>query len=162
MPSRKTLLTDFANGLVHRFVSRNSDIGGYWAVGVLSRRAHESGRDGVEVDLLSQDDECDGGSATWLRARMAATETPTHWLTSAVLHVDFTPYEADPSEKMWPVWIDRPAGEPMFRAVVTAILTDDLGRQRTASTHTWCWDHNPIRENGPARREWLKNVGFDY
>lgn len=162
MPSRKSNFSNFANGLVNRFVSRNAGIGGYWAVGVLSRRVHEAGADEIELDLLSPDGDGDGGSANWLHARMTATATPAHWLKSAVLRVEFSPYEADPSEEMWPVWIDRPTGEPMFRAVVTAVLTDDFGRQRRASTQTWCWDHNPIRENGPARRNWLKSVGFDY
>lgn len=160
MPSRKTNFSNFAHGLVSRFISRNNDIGGYWAVGVLSRRVHESGGDEIELDLLSRGKDLDGGSATWLQARMTATGTPTHWLRSASLRITFTPYEADPSEAMWPVWIDRPTGEQMFRVVVTAILIDDLGRRREATAHTWCWDHNPLRENGPTRVAWVARLGL--
>ena len=146
MASRKQFL-GFADGLVTRFVSRNNDVGGWWGVGVLSKRLHDAGRSEAEFDLLSGSGGFGGSSALWLRHRMEATKTPREWLGAASLRVVYTSRQSDPSESLWPLWIDKPKAVPMYRAVVTATLIDNNGRVRQASAVTWCWDHDPMREN---------------
>ena len=156
MPSRKEL-SGFASGIVGIVVSRNYEIGGPWGVGVLSRWAHEHGRDEVDLDLLAQSGMFVGGLTHWLRAQMAIRETPAEWISSARLHIRFIPRASEPGEEFWPVWIDKPSGVPMFRAVVTAEFVDDHGCVRRVSKYTWCWDHDHKREGltrsfiGPLR-----------
>ena len=155
MASRKWF-KDFVAGLVSRFVSRNNDVDSYWGVGVLSKQLHDSGRSTIEFNLLEpQSNDLDAGSAIWLSRQVANTKTPEGWITAATLRVTFTPREADPREELWPAWVDKPTGVPMFRVIVTASLTDDSGRTHQASAVTWCWDHDPYREGGRAR-EWLE------
>jgi hypothetical protein len=150
MASRKQFL-GFARGLTSRFVSRNNDVGGYWGVGVLAKRLHAARRDFIEFDLLSGPGTRNDDSAAWLRNRMSTTETPAHWLRDATLRVEYIPRASDDSEHLWPVWLAKPRGVPMFRVVATATLVDDHGRSREASSVTWCWDHDPWREMRSAR-----------
>lgn len=52
MHSKK--LNHIAAGVLASFVSRNNDVGGYWALGVLSREAATTGN-AVALDLLAPD-----------------------------------------------------------------------------------------------------------
>jgi hypothetical protein len=150
MASRKQFL-GFACGLTSRFVSRNNDVDGYWGVGVLAKRLHDAGRGFIEFDLLSDSGTRADDSTAWLRHQMLMTETPAEWLSGATLRVEYTPRARDASKHLWPAWLAKHSGVPMFRVVATATLIDDHGRSRAASSVTWCWDHDPWRERQSAR-----------
>jgi hypothetical protein len=51
MPRRKAF-QDAARGLLGAFVSRNNDVGGYWAIGKLYAHARRSRSPEVRIDLI--------------------------------------------------------------------------------------------------------------
>lgn len=145
--ARRKQFSEFASGLVTRFVSRNNDIGGFWGVGVLSKALHDTGRTEVDFDLLGEHDHLDGGSGEWLRGRLAATDTPAEWLATALLRVAFTPASTEVvgEERGRQPWTTIP-GARVYRAIATSAIVDDCGREWNATAETWCRDHDPRYE----------------
>jgi len=156
MASRKQF-NGFAHGLASRFISRYNDIGGYWGIGVLALDLPLAGTSVLEFDILSE--QGDQGTAAWLMNLLTATGTPREWLVAANLRLEYTPRADDPSEKLWPVWVDKPQGADLYRVVATATLEDDRGRRFDASAQTWCWAHEPKREHRSSRSVWRSVVG---
>ena len=94
IPMRK--LNHMAAGLLGSFVSRNNDIQGYWALGVLYTDAQGSGKR-VELDLLSGSAQpatpvCTGLARGWehrLRQAISALDISMDDLASATVSVEF-------------------------------------------------------------------------
>ena len=77
-------LRGVADGTLQTFVSRNADVGGYWAVGVLCRLALEAGVTTVVIDLLSGEVEGTG------KAISADILEPHGWILSLAKAGDCT------------------------------------------------------------------------
>ena len=52
MPRRREL-KGVAYGMAGKFVSRNTDLDGYWAIGVMYRSANDNGTDRFVLNLLT-------------------------------------------------------------------------------------------------------------
>ena len=56
--ARRRELKSIASGIAAHCVSRNNDIGGYWAMGIIYGIANERGVDSVSVDIMSDESLC--------------------------------------------------------------------------------------------------------
>src|SRR5262245_25066952 len=91
MGSRR-ILKGIASGLAGSFISRNNDVGGYWALGRLCAKFKE-----VEIDLLRSsfdgltEDQIAIGQhySTWLRRQLQASAIPDNRLSKAVMSLRF-------------------------------------------------------------------------
>lgn len=51
---RRKQLKNLAYGIAGRFTSRNNDLNGYWALGILYSAAEDAGTNRVRLDIISQ------------------------------------------------------------------------------------------------------------
>lgn len=144
MPRRRDL-RGAAAGLLGAFMSRNNDVGGYWALGKLYSHARTSNVLEVRIDLVSSiidppDAEFDDMLGRFQRTlvdQLAARSLPREWLMEANVSLTFYGEES-------------PTGHAeTFACSVT--LTDDLGRAHQAQGGGACWIHNPAWERKSTR-----------
>jgi hypothetical protein len=143
--ARRKDLSGAAFGVLGTFVSRNNDVGGYWALGKLYAHARANDVHDVHVDLLTQSITPPSGQfdemIAFLRERLArqlaARGVPLDWLKGAEIALSFG------GEKS-----ANRAGDT-FEVVVA--LTDDREQRREARNRGACWPHDPIRESRSAR-----------
>lgn len=127
------------------FVSRNNDVGGYWALGKLYKLAQTSGLSEIRVDLVGSALEPSSPEFAdmvrdfrqMLVGQVAARRLSGEWLKAADIRVTFSGKKSA-----------RGSGD-MFECLVT--LTDDLGRRHEARGSGACWAHDPDKErkSGP-------------
>lgn len=151
MPKRK-LLKGLACGIASRFVSRNNDIDGYWALGVLYAAATAADSKSVHLDLLNRT------SAPSFRHSTKVLAEFNDYLDGSLSKLGLAGYvfsgtidlEFD-SDRLPPSARGRKStwGEP-FACYVT--LIDDLGRSRTGVKFGYCGQHDPVRERRSIRR----------
>ena len=144
MPRRREL-RGAALGLLGAFVSRNNDVGGYWALGKLYKHAKTTSGSEVRVDLvkttITPPNAQFAGMIEYfhqmLASQLLARALPSDWLTAAEIAVQFTG--------------QKDAKEPgdVFECLVT--LTDDRGRPHRARASGSCWAHSPFRESKSTR-----------
>lgn len=152
MPRRAQLL-EIASGLLGSFVSRNNDVGGYWALGVLYRQAQEQGRMQVEIPIWPLNDSLNDALIESLAEKygqiflslMARQQIPLSWLRSATLSVEFESPNANPRYRQ------SHAAERPF--VCRLSLTSDLDRKHQLALSGWCWPHSEQREHQSTRRQ---------
>jgi hypothetical protein len=133
-----------AAGLLGAFVSRNNDVGGFWALGKLSRHAQTSQANEITVDLFRSNitppsDEFDdmiGRFRLELVNQIAARKLSHQWLSSAEIRVRFGDVKR--------------AGQPAEFDCLVA-LVDDLGHVHQARGKGTCWPHDPARESKSTR-----------
>jgi len=139
MPRRR----DFrgaAFGLLGAFVSRNNDVGGYWALGKLYEHARASNAREIRVDLVRsvitppspEFSQMVGHFRQMLADQLAARKLPNEWLRDADVRVKFSGDES----------VDKPGDA--FECFVT--FTDDLGHVHQARGNGACWVHDPAKE----------------
>lgn len=151
MPRRAQLL-EIASGLLGSFVSRNNDVGGYWALGVLYRQAQEQGRTQVEVPIWPLNDSLDDALIESLAEKyrqmflslMARQQLPLSWLRSAVFSLEFESSNAHPRYRQ------SQAAERPF--VCGLSFTNDLSRTHQLAIAGWCWPHSEQREHQSTRK----------
>jgi hypothetical protein len=127
--------------LLGSFVSRNNDVGGYWALGRLYRLALAANAQSVCVDLLkatvTPPDARFADMVVRFRQKLAnqlaVHGLPAHSITAATVRVEFSRVKSP----------DRPGD--VFNC--TVLITDDRGRTRVAGIGGACWAHNPFRES---------------
>ena len=120
-------------GVLGSFISRNNDVGGYWALGKLYKHAVKANALTVCVDLLDSTITPPSGDFAamtkhfqqMLGSQLTARRLPTDWVRSATVCVEFAPDE-------------------VFNCAV--VITDDRGRQHRAAASRTCWVHDPARE----------------
>lgn len=144
MPRRREL-RGVAAGLLGSFVSRNNDVGGYWALGKLYTHARASKVQDVSVDLVTKaidppDDEFREMIAHFqqmLAEQVTARSLPSDWVKAATIAVTFS----GAASNQWPA--------DVFRCRV--IITDDAGRAYRAEHDGACWPHASWRERRSGR-----------
>lgn len=147
MAARKQL-KGVAAGTATCFASRNVEIGGYWAVGILCRYAAEQGAKVLVIDVI-------GGAtpqrlpelASRARARierhLAALSLPASIVQSARVVLTWEMTESPPP---------RVQSAASTHYLCRAVLVDDRGREFVGETAGWCWPHDPAREMQSVRR----------
>ncbi len=152
---RRSEIGSIASGMVHSFVSRNNDLGGYWGIGVLYLYARQVGELTVTIDVL-------GGTVNPSEARLLSIygrpdfealiahykamlyavlrkrNVPECWVAEAVFSIEFESHAARPAYPK--------IGENSQAFVCRLTIKDDLSRERIFRIDGWCWPHNPLRE----------------
>ncbi|MBN2529807.1 MAG: hypothetical protein JXR76_25680 [Deltaproteobacteria bacterium] len=141
-----------AAGIVGKFSSRNNDIGGYWALGVLYRDAVRNGSTVVQLNLLTGDIQPPIRNAgplisyfrEYLFFRLKAVGFEEYQIKGATVELKFglkeNPNESVLRKDTW--------GEPYLCRV---FLVDDLGKCRSFEKSGWCAQHNSKLERQSAR-----------
>lgn len=144
MPRRREI-RGVAIGLLGSFVSRNNDVGGYWALGRLYKHALNTDAPDVRVDLFDltitpPSDDYAAMAAHFQRMlgdQLSARKLPVDWVRAATICVEFGRAKSPDS-----------SGE-VFNCVV--VITDDRGRAHSASANGACRVHSPVMESRSAR-----------
>jgi hypothetical protein len=150
MPRRREL-AGIACAIAGSFASRNNDVGGYWALGQLYRRAKEVGSLQVKVGLMPYEaDRAEAPMASigsayrkFLNDHLNKRMLPDSWVASALVTVQFE------SATPMPELLGKHAGCRPFQCEV--MLVDDLAREHRATSNGWCWPHDPARETQSTR-----------
>ncbi|MDB5337797.1 MAG: hypothetical protein JWN70_3416 [Planctomycetaceae bacterium] len=147
---RRQQLKNLAYGIACRFASRNNDIDGYWALGLLYSAADAAATHTVRFDLVSETAAPSFKYSTkvltqfgqYLQDRLAKLDLEGY-VFAATIDIEFN-IEPQPNHAMCrTTW-----GDP-FRCCVT--LTDDLGRDYTGTIRGWCGKHDTTRERRSTR-----------
>lgn len=149
MPSRRQL-NNLACGIAGKFVSRNNDIDGYWALGLLYTVADTAGTKKVHLDLISKKsipsfkypDRLVSHYSEYMQHQLAKFKLEGY-VVAATIDIEFN-VEPQPHDLLRKsTW-----GDP-FNCCVT--LTDDLDCQHKCAVRRWCAQHNPERERRSTR-----------
>jgi hypothetical protein len=156
---RRIGLKSIASGMAGSFISRNNDVGGFWAIGKLWKLAKDANKTKVLINLnyLSIDPpSMEFGTMMERYREMMEASTlrqafdPT-WLKEASIQVDFHPDEKK-------VNLVRPPYDEIGFSVRVQIKSD-LGKIYEASSNGFCGPHNPDYEQRSTRYE---KPGFDF
>ena len=151
MVSRREL-KGIAAGIVGKFSSRNNDIGGYWAMGVLYRNAVRNGSTVVKLNLLTGEIEPQIKNVgmlvstfrEYLFSRLKAVGFEEYQITGATVELKFgleeNPIKSVLKKDTW--------GEPYLCSV---FLIDDFCKCRSFKKGGWCAQHNPKLERQSTR-----------
>lgn len=140
--ARRRELKSIASGIAAHCVSRNNDIDGYWALGIIYEIATELETDFVSIDITSNIPVCSRIAAfrrTFRDQFGSISHDLSHFITGFIVDFRFELYA-----------ISRSRG-PQARATCTVHIIDDLGRRRSASAGTFCYIHDPQFENKSTR-----------
>lgn len=148
---RRSELNCVASNIVHSFVSRNNDIGGYWALGKLYGYAKNKNSTLLTISLaplgetpsVEPTELVSRNYGTKLLAMIKGRKLPPSWITSACISVQFESAAAKPQ-----FFSTRINGRP-FQCRIE--IEDDLGRQHVASVAGWCSPHDPNFETQSTR-----------
>ena len=143
-PRRRTL-KNIAYAIANRFLSRNNDINGYWALGICYAAAEAQGTDTVQLDLLDEtttpefpeSDRVVQQFSDYLFMRTYLNVLYGH-VTVAKIDVQFNLPPTPLDYRHQNTW-----GEPF---VCSVTIIDDLNVKRTATLRGWCGKHDPVRE----------------
>jgi hypothetical protein len=147
---RRRKINGVVAGILGSFVSRNNDIGGYWAIGKLYEHARKNQTHNLTIDLATSEILPDGlefrpmvrGYSSRLADRLAYYAVPMEFISIAriALAFDAAVLAARPPSSM--------PGMP-FRCTLEVI--DKLGRGFAASHVGVARPHNPLKETRSAR-----------
>jgi hypothetical protein len=148
---RRSELNGVASDIVRSFVSRNNDVRGYWALGMLYAYAKEHSDNMLSIPLvpleLTPSKEpvalVARNYGTKLRSMIESRKLPKSWLTSACIAVQFESTTAKPQ-----FFSTRANGRPFHCQIE---IEDDLGRKHAASVAGWCSPHDSNIERQSTR-----------
>lgn len=148
MPRRKQL-KNVACGIARRFSSRNNDIDGYWALGLLYSTASAAATNSIRLDLMSETavpslkhtGRVVSQFKQYLRDQLENINL-TNCLSAATVEVEFN-VEPQSNNANSNSLGDR------FRCCVT--LTDDHGKDRKGYADGFCRQHDATRESRSTR-----------
>lgn len=151
MPARKDM-KNVLQGFLSAFVSRNNDIGGYWALGVLYRHAQSHGTNFIRINLLSSAVTPDNSQfskyikayADYVYLRFSLLRIPRDWLQTGSVSIAFNQPDTDAVNRQ----IYGHMGEPYICKVE---FIDDLGQRRSVETRGRCRKHDPQCEHRSTR-----------
>jgi hypothetical protein len=124
-------MANVCNGLVGTFNSRNNDVAGWWAIGVICL---EHAATGLRFDFLELEPEVakrsvQGRFATRFRDQLAFRHIPLARIRSASISVSFEAIGA----------------RDQFRFRTVCEIRDDRGTVWQAGSGGICWPHDPMR-----------------
>ncbi|MCF6312382.1 MAG: hypothetical protein L3J39_08015 [Verrucomicrobiales bacterium] len=131
--SRRRELKSIASGIAGYCVSRNNDIDGYWAIGVIYNIAIARGSYLVPINISSNAPICPELSAfrKLFRDRFELIGNPLyHFIKGFIVEFQFTPYA-----------VSKSRGQQAC-ATCTVHIIDDLNKRRSASATTFSYPHN--------------------
>lgn len=143
--AKRNKLKGIAAGLLGTFISRNNDLNGYWALGVLYQEANENNSNELTIDLFAQtssppinciNEVCNRYQA-FIYDQMARQGLETERLKQAHIEIEFNASQASYDD-----------GE---LCQVRIVLTDDRGKQYFVKDKTYCWQHCPSKETQSLR-----------
>ena len=151
MPSRKKL-KGVAAGVLGAFVSRNNDLGGYWAIGKLHSLAKLSHGNTVSFDLVprygaSQHQDINSVAASYsgiLVSLLHKHEFGQGVVSSAAISLQF--------ETSGVKFSSLPHRTDVYPFLCSLAIVDDCGKTHTASVTGWSSPHNPSVEHRSNRR----------
>jgi hypothetical protein len=149
--TRRRELSGISGGLVNSFVSRNNDVGGYWAIGKLCSHSLQTGETELSMDLLTKrisppNPEFGpmlGKYAARLVASLKKQQFSLQIITAADVRLSFdAQLGPDPM---------RPSVTGYFPFRCTVTLTDDFGRSHVGRLSGVVLPHDPRRETKSTR-----------
>ncbi len=151
MPRRRQL-KGIASGIASKFISRNNDVDGYWALGLFYKTAFESGKTVFILNLVTGDSSPYFKYSArvakqyycFLQEQMNKLGFDDYQITDAVIEVMF---DVPPTKRQ--IIYKHTWGDPLICKVS---LTDDLNRTWQSEFRAWCGKHDPIRECRSIRR----------
>ena len=153
VPRRKEI-KGIAAGFVSHFISRNNDINGYWAMGILYKHALNNLSTSLEIDVLthviSPGNQAFTGAVEqwdqWNMKKFRGLNIPMNWVSSVTVTINFekTPISEDAVQQA----ADNYLGAP-FTCLVS--IVDDMGKSRNVMRRGRCRPHDPSREYRSTR-----------
>jgi len=146
MPTRKDL-KGICAGIAFSFSSRNNDVDGYWAMGILYKVASEAGTNKFKLNLMSGESD-PSFKYSWrvaspfyeyLIQQIAKKGLEEFQVTDAIVELEFGIQPTTRQESY------RPTLGEIFSCRV--IITDDLGKEHIFEKHSWCGQHDPQKES---------------
>jgi len=150
MPRRKELL-GIAAGVAQSFISRNNDVDGYWAMGILYTAVVRQKTNTFELNLLSGESTPEfkyskkiaEANRQNLKKQLANLVFEEYQVTEANLLLEFDTRSVDQPSLNKTTW-----GEP-FLCRVTII--DDLKKKHSFEARGWCGRHCSVKERRSTR-----------
>jgi hypothetical protein len=150
MPKRKEL-KGVAAALAGRFISRNNDVDGYWALGILYIVATKDKSNRLSLNIL----EGESSPTFWHSKRLCL---PLHDLLLHQLFIrGFEEFQVISAIVEIKFDVSPTAKEIMFKHTwgeafsCQVIITDDLNIQRTFTERGWCGKHDTKKEHQSTR-----------
>jgi hypothetical protein len=142
--ARRRELKGIAGGIAMHCASRNNDISGYWALGIIYKIATGHGVPIISIDIASAKNLCAelAEFRRLFRERYHFSSLRLYQFISNIV-VDF---------KFEPYSVSEHRGQTA-RATCTVHIIDDLGKARSASAVTFCRAHAPRLEARSARSQ---------
>lgn len=147
---RRSELKCVADGVLGSFVSRNNDCEGYWAMGLLYKRALEASSNeisfnlvgvGAEVHDLLLDTALLAKYRAMLAKLMSGRSLPASWIKAANITVHFE-YAGNVGRVL--ARLEKP-----YLAQLS--ITTDLGKNLSVARIGACWPHESWREYRSGR-----------
>ncbi len=146
--SRRRKLKDLAVGIATKFISRNNDLRGYWALGILFKDLDKVGGTSISLNLLTGKSTPDLKNANkvaiefskYLDQQLKQRGFHKSQVLEAILSIAF---DVAPSKDHLQVIKISARGKPFTCSVK---LLDDLGNTHRYTAKGWCSKHNPRKE----------------
>lgn len=143
---RRKRLKGIASGLVGKFTSRNNNINGYWALGILYKITNDSGRDKFKLDLLSADsapywkgsDELTVKYKNFIIEQLGKNGFRRIHISKAIIEIDFNTSPPSTHRIKKCTW-----GEVYC---CRAIITDYLHKEHLYESYGYCGIHDSKKE----------------
>lgn len=151
MPRRKGL-KGIASGIASGFCSRNNDVDGYWAMGILYKLTIDSNLKKFDLELLSgksvpefqYSKQIAAPYTDYLFQQLGKRCFGVYQVSKVVVEVEFNVAPTTTQIMFKSTW-----GNPYICRVV---ITDDLGKEHTREERGWCGIHDPTIEHRSTRR----------
>lgn len=149
--NRRRLKT-IASNIAGNFISRNNDVDGYWALGLLYETASKSPDNKITIDILSGHSVPDYQYSDYISCKYRdiffkqAKNNHIDLKHTCEFKIELT-FNVNPTAKQ--VMFRATWGEPFICKV---IFVDDLNNERSYAIRSWCGIHNPNREHRSIRR----------
>ena len=143
-----------AAGVVGKFTSRNNDIDGYWAMGILYQTAIRNKtselslnlKTGESVPKYKHSKQLAAPFLEYIYCQMNKRNWDIFRLKQAMVELHFR-IQLDPTKDFL---YKNSWGEP-YKCIV--LLTDDRDKNYTFETKGWCAQHNPSKERRSTRAD---------
>jgi hypothetical protein len=143
--SSRRVLAAVARAVSDSFMSRNNDLGGYWAIGQLLSYVLAKRNVSLTIDLISGTSE--PPLTELLLSTLPARSSELFWsnvhrqgLARSVVHRASLAFECDLTQS-------RARGDRTEYPVQCRVaIEDDRGRSYAALSEAWCFPHDPAHE----------------